>query len=79
MSEMKVRSHVVRPLRIPLVIRPVRRTHSAVVVRQTDDLLCGGYKWCLDLKRRAFALGGQVSAEWSRCPGSVVVSAEWSS
>jgi len=34
----------VRPLRIPLVIRPVRRTY-VVVVRQTDELLCGGYKW----------------------------------
>jgi len=26
---------------------------------------------CLDLRHRAFALGGQVSAEWSRCPGSM--------
>jgi len=34
---------VVRPLRVPLVIRPVRRTY--VVVRLTDELLCGGYKW----------------------------------
>jgi len=32
------------PLYIPLVSRPVRRT-SAVVVRWTDELLCGGYKW----------------------------------
>ena len=24
---------------------------------------------CLDLTRRAFALDGRVSAEWSRCPG----------
>jgi len=26
---------------------------------------------CLDLRRRAFALDGRVSAEWSRCPGSM--------
>ena len=26
---------------------------------------------CLDLRRRAFATGGQVSAEQSRCPGSM--------
>jgi len=25
---------------------------------------------CLDLRRRAAALDGRVSAEWSRCPGS---------
>jgi len=35
---------VVRPLRVPLVICPQRRTYD-VVVRQTDELLCGGYKW----------------------------------
>jgi len=28
---------------------------------------------CLDLRRRAFAPGGQVSAEWSRCPGSMAM------
>ena len=26
---------------------------------------------CLDRRRRAFPLGEQVSAEWSRCPGSM--------
>jgi len=26
---------------------------------------------CLDLRRCAFALDGRVSAEWSRCPGSM--------
>ena len=26
---------------------------------------------CLDLRRRVFPLNGQVSAEWSRCPGSM--------
>ena len=33
---------IVRPLRIPLVIRPVRRTY--VVVRWTNEMVCGGYK-----------------------------------
>jgi len=31
-------------LRLPLVVRPVRRT-SVVVGRWTDELLCRGYKW----------------------------------
>jgi len=30
-----------------------------------------GTNGCLDLRRRAFALGGQLSAKWSRCPGSM--------
>ena len=33
---------VIHPLRMPLMIRPLRRTH--VVVRKTVELLCGGYK-----------------------------------
>jgi len=48
-----------QPHRAPMVIRPERRTF--VVVRWTDELLCGGYKWCLNLRRRAFPPGGQVS------------------
>ena len=35
---------VVRTLRVPFVIRPVRRMY-VVVVRWTDELLCGGHKW----------------------------------
>ena len=35
-----------QPLRIPLLIRPVRRT-SVIVVRRTDELLCSGYKWAM--------------------------------
>jgi len=34
---------VVQPLLIPMVISPERRTY-VVVVRWTDELLCGGYK-----------------------------------
>ena len=36
---------VVRPLHVPLMIMcPLRRTY-VVVVREADELLCGGYKW----------------------------------
>ena len=30
-----------------------------------------GTNGCLDLRRRTTALDGRVSAEWSRCPGSM--------
>jgi len=30
-----------------------------------------GKNGCLDLRRRATAFDGRVSAEWSRCPGSM--------
>ena len=33
----------VQPLRIPLVIRPLRRTY-VFIVRWSDEMLCGGYK-----------------------------------
>jgi len=36
---------VLQPLRITLVIRPVRRTYVVVVVRCTDELLRGEHKW----------------------------------
>jgi len=51
---------VVRPLRIPLVI--------------SEELMrccAAGTNGCLDLRRRASALDGRVSAERSRCPGSM--------
>jgi len=31
-----------------------------------------GINGCLDLRRRASALDGRVSAEWSRCPDGVL-------
>ena len=38
-----------------------------------------GTNGCLDLRRRAFALHGQVSAtEWSRCVGSMARRARYS-
>ena len=60
---------VVRPLRIPLVILPLRRT----MLLLSDELMsccAAGTNECLDLRRCAFALDGRVSAEWSRCPDS---------
>ena len=62
--------NVLQPLRIPLVIRPVHRTYMLL----SDWMMscCAeGANGCFDLRCRAFALGGQVSTEWSRCPGSM--------
>ena len=60
---------VVRPLCIPSMIRPLCRTY-VVVVRKTDESLCGQYKWVSQLRGHASALDGRVSAEWIRCPRS---------
>jgi len=41
----------------------------------SDELMsccAAGTNGCLDLRRCAFALGGRVSVEWSRCPGSML-------
>ena len=39
----------------------------------SDELMscAAGTNGCVDLRRHAFPLRGQVSAEWSRCPGSM--------
>ena len=47
---------------------------TASMLLLSDELMsccAAGTNGCLDLRRRAFALGGRVSAEWSRCPGSM--------
>jgi len=47
---------------------------TALLLLSSDELMscCGaGTNGCLDLRCRAFPLDGQVSAEWSRCPGSM--------
>jgi len=50
-------------------------THCATsMLLLSDELMscCAvGTNGCCDLRRRAFALNGRVSAEWSRCPGSM--------
>jgi len=65
---------VVQPPRLPLVIRPVRRTYCVLLL--SDELMsyCAtSTNGCLDLRR----LGGQVSAEWSRCPWHDVLETVW--
>jgi len=45
----------------------------------SDELMscwAAGTNGCLDLRRRASALGGRVSLEWSRCPGSMAGGAD---
>jgi len=50
---------------------------SRILLRSDKPMSCcaAGTNGCLDLRRRAFALDGRVSAEWSRCPGSMARSA----
>jgi len=46
---------------------------AARMLLLSDELMrccAAGINGCFDLRRRAFALDGRVSAEWSRCPGS---------
>jgi len=44
-SGIKVQSLVGLSAHCVLTIRPLHRTYVVVVVRKTDELLCGGYKW----------------------------------
>jgi len=47
---------------------------AARMLLSSDELMtccAAGTNGCLDLRRRAFALDGRVSAEWSRCPASM--------
>jgi len=49
--------------------------NAASMLLLSDELMsccAAASNECADLRRRAFALGGQVRAEWSRCPGSMV-------
>jgi len=58
-----------QPLRIPLLIRPVRRTYF-VVVRWTVSCAAGTSR-CLDLSCRAFPPSESMRAGWSRCAGFI--------
>jgi len=46
---------------------------AARMLLLSDEMMscAAGTNGCLDLRRRPFALGGQVNAEWNRCPGSM--------
>ena len=65
-SGMKARSHAVFSNHSAFHRRSAQ---SAALLLLSDELMRNE---CLNLRRRAFALDGQVSAEWSRCPGSMV-------
>ena len=68
---------VFRPLPVTSLIWPLLLTFCCclqmIMLLFSNGLMscCAASRnGCLDLRRRAFAHGGQVSAEWSRCPGS---------
>ena len=44
---------------------------AALLSAKLMSCCAAGTNGCLDLRRRVSALDGQVSAEWSRCPGSM--------
>jgi len=47
-------------------------TRTLLFSDETMSCCAAGTNWCLDFRRRAFALGEQVSAEWSRSRSSMV-------
>ena len=72
MSGIKMRSRVGLSARSAFrwLSGPVRRTYM-VVVRWTDELLCGGYNWVSRFEAPCICTQWTVSAGWSRCPGSM--------
>ena len=62
---------VVQSYRIPSVISPEHHMYIVCCYQMNCKLLCSGCKKCLDLRRHAFALSGQMSAVWSVCPVSM--------
>jgi len=70
-SGLKVQSLVVFST-TPHSIGDPRRAHHFCCCRHDELMGCAAStNGCLDLRRRPFAPGRQVSAEWSRCPGSM--------
>jgi len=61
---------VVRPLRVPLMIRPLP-ARMLLLSEKLMSCCSAGTNGCLDLRRRAAAPDERVSTEWSRCPGSM--------
>jgi len=53
------------------VVNPPSAPHFCYCRQMSWWVLCSGYKWVSWFEMRAFPLDGQVSAEWSRCPGSM--------
>jgi len=60
-----------QPLRIPSVIRPQCAARMLLLSDKQMSCCAAGTNGCLDLRRRASPLDGRVSAEWSRCLGSM--------
>jgi len=50
---------------------PPNALHVLLLSDKLMRCFATGTDRCLDLRRNAFPLGGRVSAEWSRCPGSM--------
>jgi len=61
---------IVCPLRIPLVIADCA-AHMLLLADELMRCCVAGTNECHDLRHCAFALDGQVQAEWSICPCSV--------
>ena len=55
------------------VVRPPGHCAAGMLGLSDELMRCcsASTNGCLDLRRRAFALDGRVSAAWSRCPGSM--------
>ena len=72
MSGMKVRSHVGLSPHSAFYWGSAQCASGILLLSDRVMSCCAaGRNGCLDLRHRAFALGGQVSAERSRCPGSM--------
>ena len=71
-SGMKVWSFVGCPTTPHSVDNPPTASHVCCCFQMNMMSCCAtGINGCLDLRCRPFPLDGRVSAEWSRCPGSM--------
>jgi len=61
----------VHPLCVPLVSAQCAARMLLLLSDKLMSCCAAGTNGCLDLRRRAFSLDGQVSAEWSKCPSSM--------
>jgi len=70
-SGTKVRSHVVLPNHSTFQRRSSQNAALLILSRELMSCCAAGTNECVRLRWCAFPLGGQVSAEWSRCPRSI--------
>jgi len=73
MSGIKVRNLIVCSNDPAFHRRPAHCATRMLLLLSDKLMSCcaAGTNGCPDLRRSAFALGGRVSAEWSRCPDSM--------